>query len=83
MRVHLSDRLEEALSIEVVTSGRSRQQIILDALSAHLGTSRADELVPTRVALVPAEVPYRSSSNRLTLPPGVSTLDLLQRDGTD
>ncbi len=86
MNLRLSPDAEEAVRREAERIGRSQQEVIREAISRHLGlsaghgsSSELGVLVSTGTIRLP-RVPYRKVAKRLTLPPGVTGADLLDRD---
>ena len=84
--LRLRPEAETALRKESERTGRSQQDLIREALDRYLsiGTPRPapssiDELIASG-ALLLAREPYRRPHRRLTLPPGVTSLDLLDRE---
>jgi predicted transcriptional regulator len=80
--LRLNEELAAALREESVRTGRSQQEIVREAIALRLG------LVPDETALaeairegwVEAPEPFRDFEPPLTLPPGRSSIDLLERD---
>jgi hypothetical protein len=83
--LRLHPEAEEALRAESQRSGRSQQEIVRTALDRYLGlvpggaASDLDELISTG-QVRPPRVPYRRPHRRVSLPPGMTTADLLDRD---
>lgn len=74
---------EQALREKSAATGRSQQELIRMAIDEYLGlatprTATIDELIAAGV--VTAARPIRDGVPRLTLPPGVNSLDLLDRE---
>lgn len=85
MNLRLSPDAEDAVRREAERTGRSQQEVIREAVRRHLGLSAdhgarsdLDALVSTGVVR-PPRVPYRKVTHRLSLPPGTTTADLLDR----
>ncbi|MGI8826385.1 MAG: ribbon-helix-helix protein, CopG family [Chloroflexota bacterium] len=77
---------ERAIRAEAARTGRSQQELIRAAVDQYLGLSPAsaprtesDALIASGVVM-PARSPYRVVSSLLSLPEGVTTIDLLDRD---
>lgn len=77
---------EEAVRREAERTGRSQQEVIREAIDVHLGLSAGtdrngelDALVATGTVR-PPRASYRKVAKRLTLPPEVTSADLLDRD---
>lgn len=84
MNLRLRPEAAEALRAEAQRTGRTQQELLREAVDRYLGLvpavrSEADALVAAGLAR-PPRIPYRKVSPRRTLPPGVSSLDLLDRD---
>lgn len=86
MNLRLQPEAEAALRAEAERSGRSQQEILRAAVDRYLGLSSATEPTSAEAVLVasgltrPPRTPYRKVQPRLSLPPGVTTMDLLDRD---
>jgi hypothetical protein len=78
---------EEAVRAEAVRTGRSQQEVIREAVDIYLGLneshprSEAEALVANR-SVLPARGPFVEvdADDMITLPEGMTTLDLLDRD---
>jgi len=77
---------EEAVRAEAQRSGRSQQQVIRDAVDRYLAltpdaapTSDLDALIAAG-AVRPPRTPYRKARKRISLPTGVTTAELLDRE---
>lgn len=93
MAVNLRLRPEaaEALRAEAERSGRSQQEVLRAAVDTYLGiepviredapegATEVEQLVAARMVRPPRSA-YRRPTRRLTLPAGVTTADLLDRD---
>lgn len=85
MNLRLSPEAEEAVRREAQRTGRSQQEVIREAIGRHLGlvtneSSRSELGVLVSTGTVrPPRAPSRRVAKRLTLPPGVTTADLLDR----
>jgi len=82
--LRLREETELALRKESERSGRSQQDLIREALDRYLGVgsprdNSIEELI-ARGLVKPAREPLRLSDRPLSLPRGVSSLDLLHRD---
>jgi hypothetical protein len=84
--LRLRPETESALRAEAERTGRSQQELIREALDRYLGIGEIgprpgsiDDLI-ARGLLIPAREPYRRPHRRLALPPGVTSLDLLDRE---
>lgn len=83
--LRLDPEAEAALRAMAADSLRSQQELIREAVDRFLGltaavtpTSDADNLL-SRYGVVPPRTQYRELQERVVLPPGVTTLDLLDR----
>lgn len=64
-------------------SGLSQHAIILDALDTYLSASQTRPTMQQLIArgwATPPRIPYREATTMLTLPDGVTSLDLLDRE---
>jgi hypothetical protein len=84
--LRLRPEAESALREASARTGRSQQDLIREALDRYLGvgdpqpaSGSVEQLIAAGI-LRPARTPYRRPSKRLTLPPGVTSLDLLDRE---
>lgn len=82
--LRLREELEVALRERAERTGRSQQELIREALERYLGLGNPrdisiEELI-ARGVVRPAREPMRHSDHLLTLPPGVTSLDLLDRE---
>jgi hypothetical protein len=86
MNLRLAPETERALRAEATRSGRSQQQIVREALAVHLDMGGRPPAHNDREALVmtgrvyPPRQPYRRVTPVVTLAPGTTTADLLDRD---
>lgn len=86
MNLRLSADAEQAVRREAERTGRSQQEVIREAIGRHLGLlagegSRSELGILVATGTVrPPRAPYRRAAKRLTLPPGVASADLLDRD---
>ncbi len=75
---------EAALRAEAQRSGRSQQEILRDALDRYLdlggGDPASGDALLRSGALLPPRSRYRRVTPTTTLPAGITTLDLLDRD---
>jgi predicted transcriptional regulator len=81
--LRLGPETEIALRKAAQSSGRSQQEIIRQAVDRFLGLgSGGDDLADliARGVVIPPREPLRHASARLKLPPGVTSLDLLDRE---
>jgi hypothetical protein len=85
-KLRLRPDAEEAVRVEAQRSGRSQQDVIRDAVDQYLGLRPTttgnrdlDDLIARGLVRAPRE-PYRKASKLIPLPPGVTTLDLLDRE---
>ncbi len=80
--LRLSDELAAALRKESARTGRSQQEIVREAIAAKLGlvTDETELEEAIREGRVEAPEPFRDFEPPLTLPPGRSSMDLLERD---
>lgn len=86
MNLRLDSDAEEAVRREAKRVGRSQQDVIREAVSRHLGITRGDSprgelsmLVATGTVRAP-RTPYQRVTKRLSLPPGVTSASLLDRE---
>lgn len=84
--LRLDAAAEEALRNEARRTGRSQQDILREAVGRHLGTATPehprgdlDRLIASG-SVRPPRTPYRKMPERLRLPEGVTTADILMRD---
>jgi hypothetical protein len=83
--LRLRPATEEALRTASERTGRSQQDLIREAIDQYLETAGArrhnslDELYAAGL-LIPARTPYRPVENPITLPDGMTTADLLDRE---
>lgn len=84
LRLHAA--AARAVQEEARRTGRSQQQIIREAVDAHLGLAGAsagvrtgDQLIATSAVLAP-RLSYRRTAHRIRLARGTSSLDLLDRN---
>ena len=86
MNLRLSAEAEEAVRREARNTGRSQQDVIREAVDRLLGRSTGPGprselgLLISTGTVRPPRTPYRRVVERLTLPPGVDSADLLDRD---
>jgi len=86
MNLRLSPETQQAVRREAERSGRSQQEVVREAIDRHLALaarvdSRGDlDLLVSTGTVRPPRVPYRQVPKRLTLPPGVASAGLLDRD---
>jgi hypothetical protein len=75
---------ETALRAEAERSGRSQQEILRDALDRYLdltgGDSSSGDALFRAGTLLPPRTRYRRVTPTRTLPAGITSLDLLDRD---
>ena len=74
-----------AAGATVYVTGRSQQELIREALDRYLGVgmtpgSRSMDRLIASGAVIPPEVPYRRPHRLITLPDGITSLDLLDRE---
>nr|MDT0664218.1 hypothetical protein [Micromonospora sp. DSM 115978] len=85
MNLRLNADAEIALRARSEQTGRSQQEIVREAVDRYLNTAYVepppvrDRLIESGT-LLPPRTPYRRTTPSLTLPEGVTTLDLLDRD---
>ncbi|MDQ3544476.1 MAG: hypothetical protein M3431_11540 [Actinomycetota bacterium] len=77
---------EEAVRTEAERSGRSQQDVIRDAIDRQLGLTPAaattdgfDTLVASGAVRRPRR-PFQRTAQRIPLPPGATTIDLIGRE---
>ena len=86
VNLRLRPETEEALRAEAERSGRSQQDILREAVDRYLGLTPAQRPATDRESLLatglvlPPRTEYREVRPYVTLPPGVTSLDLLDRD---
>lgn len=86
MNLRLGADAEEAVRREAQRTGRSQQDVIREAVGRHLGLSAGESprsdlsLLISTGAVRPPRTPYRRVVKRLSLPPGITSADLLDRD---
>jgi len=84
MNLRLRPDAEEAVRAEAKRTGRSQQEIIREAIDRFLmlrtqgASSDLEVLVASGMVRRP-RLPYRRPRRRLTLPPGVTSAELLDR----
>ncbi|HET7477560.1 MAG TPA: ribbon-helix-helix protein, CopG family [Dermatophilaceae bacterium] len=80
--LRLSDQLAAALRSESARTGRSQQEIVREAIAVKLGLVTHETALQEaiREGRVEAPEPFRDFEPPLTLPPGRSSMDLLDRD---
>jgi hypothetical protein len=81
--LRLRPEAEKALRDESAKTGRSQQELIRMAVDEFLGlttprTATLDELIAAGIVTAPR--PLREGVHPLTLPPGMTSLDLLDRE---
>jgi len=85
MNLRLSPEAEEAVRREAERTGRSQQEVIREAIGRHLGLVTGESarselgLLVSTGTVCPPRAPARKVVNRLRLPPGVTSADLLDR----
>lgn len=85
MNLRLGPEAEAALRAEAERTGRSQQDILREAVGRYLGVipeqagARVDPLIASG-KLKPPRTPYREVEPRWHMPPGQTTLDLLDRE---
>jgi hypothetical protein len=88
MNLRLPPETAEALKERSSSTGRSQQELIREAVENYLGLTETDvrpftgtsrDLI-ARGLLRPPDSPYREATTMITLPEGVTSLDLLQRE---
>lgn len=85
MNLRLESEAAEAVRHEAQRTGRSQQDVIREAVNRHLGMlgnqqppSELRALIATGNVRAP-RTPYAAFTNRLRLPPGIATDELLDR----
>jgi hypothetical protein len=85
--LRLRPETEAALREEAARSGRSQQELIREAVDRFLGLIERPTAIPgsiedlyARGVLIPPREPMRHAKNPIRLPPGVTSLDLLDRE---
>lgn len=88
MNLRLPPATADALKERAASTGRSQQELIREAVESYLGLKENDlrpyrgttaDLI-ARGLVRPPDTPYRQATRMLTLPDGVTSLDLLQRE---
>ena len=85
MNLRLSPEAEEAVRREAERTGRSQQEVIREAIGRHLGLVTGESVRSELGLLVSMgnvrtpRAPSRKVAKRLTLPPGMTSADLLDR----
>ena len=77
--LRLRPAAEVALRAASERSGRSQQELIREAVDGYLGLSTVDPPVNSGIVRAPRSA-LRRVDRLLTLPAGVTSLDLLDRD---
>ena len=83
--LRLRPETEAALRTAAERTGRSQQELIREAVDQYLEIGSAprrssvQQLIDAGL-LIPARTPYRRAENPITLPDGMTTADLLDRD---
>jgi hypothetical protein len=96
MNLRLGSEAETALRAHARLTGRSQQAILREALDRYLAVAATAEPAPTGTTepaptsdrerliaagvVLPPRTPYRRTMPTLSLPDGMTTLDLLDRD---
>lgn len=80
--LRLSEELAGALREEAARRGRSQQDIVREALAKELGVTSGSTAMDlaVRAGIVEAPEPFLDVEPSLTLPAGVSSADLLERE---
>ena len=83
--LRLRSATEDALRAASERTGRSQQDLIREAIDQYLETAggrRHESLDELNAAglLLPPRIPYRREENPFTLPDGLTTADLLDRE---
>ena len=83
--LRLRPATEDALRAAAERTGRSQQDLIREAIDQYLDLGLArkgsslQELYEAGL-VIPARTPYRRAENPITLPDGITTADLLDRE---
>ena len=83
--LRLRPAAEDALRAAAERTGRSQQDLIREAIDQYLELVEArqhtdyDQLVAAGL-VIPSRIPFRRATTKLTLPEGVTTADLLDRE---
>jgi hypothetical protein len=83
MNLRLRPEAEDALRAESERSRRSQQELLREAVDVYLGlgvTSAAVDPLLASGALRPPRSPLRRTAERLRLPEGMTSAELLDRD---
>ncbi|MCU1440381.1 MAG: hypothetical protein JWP85_1378 [Rhodoglobus sp.] len=85
--LRLKPAAEAALRKESERTGRSQQELIRESVDRFLGLVETPAVPPgsledlyARGILIPPKEPMRHANNPIKLPPGVSSLELLDRE---
>jgi hypothetical protein len=84
--LRLRPEAAEAIRAAALQSGRSQQELIREAIDRYLALSPESKLGSELGALIaigalrPPRTPYRKPGKRLTLPAGVTSADIVDRD---
>jgi hypothetical protein len=83
--LRLRPAAEQALREAAQRSGRSQQDLIRDAVDQYLAAdspparTEFDQLVAAGI-VIPSRIPYRRGIEKLVLPDGMTSADLLDRE---
>ncbi len=83
--LRLGPATEDALRAESARTGRSQQQLIREAIDQYLDIETAHERHDLETlyrsgVILPARSPYRRATDLISLPPGMTSADLLDRE---
>jgi 7-keto-8-aminopelargonate synthetase-like enzyme len=84
--LRLRPEVAEAVRAAALQSGRSQQELIRDAIDRYLALTPASRPESDLSALIavgavrPPRTPYRRPQRRITLPAGVTSADIMDRD---
>ena len=83
--LRLRPAAEEALRVASERTGRSQQDLIREAIDQYLNVDSStrrtsvEQLVAAGL-VIPSRVPYRQAAKKITLPAGITSADLLDRE---
>lgn len=77
--LRLSEQAAAAVRAEAKRTGRSQQDVIRTAVDRHL-IPDVRQAASIREAIIPPRTPFNHDIERVELPKGVSSLDLLDRE---
>lgn len=79
--LRLSEQAAKAVRAEAERSGRSQQDVIRAAVDKYLAPNAPDRVSESiRDQIIPPLMPFIHDIERVELPPGMTSLDLLDRE---